>query len=145
MIFQHNNLRKCLFLNQMTNTPVDIPQACHINSHMTYHWMRLYQLQIFHQVTLPLDIFTFLCPRHNQNFHKSPQKDQTDPPVLSSILSYVPEASLLQLDSLKMLLQDAAYPADIPASNEYLLEYNMKLIKHITGLLHDHCMFPIAL
>ena len=43
--------------------------------------------------------------------------------VVATSLSYAPEAALLQLESLKMILQYAAsdYPTDIPDSNESLI------------------------
>ena len=67
--------------------------------------------------------------------------------VVSDSLTYAPAATLLDLESLNMLLQvsDSAYPADIPDSNDYLLESHAILVQHIMGLLQDHSMPPVAL
>ena len=48
-------------------------------------------------------------------FNKSVQNSQVDLPVVADSLSYSPEAALLQMESLKMLLQDpySAYHSDI--------------------------------
>ena len=53
-------------------------------------------------------------------FHKALEKAQMDFPVVTDSLSYAPKYALLQMDPLKILLQDAAsaYPPDIPASND---------------------------
>ena len=68
-------------------------------------------------------------------------------PTVSETISYVPEAALLQLESLKMFIKDyaCAYPTDIPATNEYLLEYHAELVQHITVLLKDHYTLPVDL
>ena len=39
----------------MTTLPLEIPKACHLNSHLTSHWGSLSQLHLMHQVTLPVD------------------------------------------------------------------------------------------
>ena len=46
-----------------------------------------------------------------------------------------------------MIMQetDSAYPTDIPALNEYLIESHVQLVQHITGLLQDHSMHPVAM
>ena len=56
-------------------------------------------------------------------FQKSLQKAQMAFLVVSASLYYATKAALLQLDSLKMLLQesDYAYPDIIPDSNDHLL------------------------
>ena len=68
-------------------------------------------------------------------------------PVVPARLSHAPEATLLQLDSPKMIIQDAAsvFPIDIPDSNEYLLEYHAQLVQHTKVLLQDHSVSPISL
>ena len=68
-------------------------------------------------------------------------------PVVYGILYYAPESTLIQLESLKMIIQDAdyAYLVDIHDSNKYLLEYHTQLVLHITGLLQDHSMSPVDL
>ena len=78
---------------------------------------------------------------------KSPQKDQSTLPVFAYRISYSPESALLQLESLKNIIQDSAsaYVADIPALNEYLLEYHVQLIQNITWILQYHCMYYIAM
>ena len=66
------------------------------------------------------DIYSFPFPDPITMFHKSPQKSQMEFPIISDSLTYTPKSSLLQMESSKMILQDAdsAYTADIPASNE---------------------------
>ena len=68
-------------------------------------------------------------------------------PVISDSLFYAHEAALLQLESLQMLLQDSAsaYTTDKPDSNEYLLEFHVQLVHHITGFLQDQSKSPVAL
>ena len=63
----------------------------------------------------------FLVQDPSLMFNKSPQKYQMDLHVVSNIISYAPEAALLQLESLNMLLRDAAstHPTYIPYLNEY--------------------------
>ena len=39
---------------------------------------------------------------------------------------------------------DFAYPADIPASNKYLMSYHAQMVQNITGLVQDHSMPPIV-
>ena len=58
-------------------------------------------------------------------------------PIISGSLYFAPAAAPLDLGSLNILLQetDSAYPAEIPDSNEHLLESHALLVYHITGLL----------
>ena len=89
----------------------------------------------------------FPGPDPTAMFHKSFQQAQMALPVVAFSLSYAPEAALLQLKSLKMLLQYVAsiYPTDIPAPNEYVLEYHAEMVQHITGLLQEQSMLPVTL
>ena len=52
-------------------------------------------------------------------FQKALQKHLIDLTVVTAMLYYAPESTLLQLESLKMILQYAAsiYPTAIPDSN----------------------------
>ena len=54
---------------------------------------------------------------------KYPQKDKTPLPVIYTIISYAPEDTLLQIESLKMFFNDAAsaYTNAIHAPNEHFL------------------------
>ena len=74
-------------------------------------------------------------------------KTQIAVPVIDASLTYAPSDALLHMESLKMLLQetDSAYPAAIHDPNEYLLESHALLVQHITGLLQDNSMYPVAL
>ena len=56
-------------------------------------------------------------------FQKSLQQSQMIFTVLSASIYFVPEVSVLQLELMKILIQEYAYayPAVIPASNEYLM------------------------
>ena len=67
--------------------------------------------------------YIFTVPEPTAMFQKSTQKAQADLPIITASLSYASEAALLQLESLKTLLQDSAsaYPSYIPASNKYIL------------------------
>ena len=80
-------------------------------------------------------------------FYKDLHKEQMDFTVITASLTYATEVSLLHLESLKMIIQDAesTYPTNIPDSNEHLMESNVLLVQHITVLLQDHSMFPVAL
>ena len=80
-------------------------------------------------------------------FYTSLHKSQTAFTVVSAILNYVLAATLIQLGSLTMLIQEAAYayPEYIPDSNENLLESNAVLVQHSTGLLQDHYMSPVSI
>ena len=61
----------------------------------------------------------FPVPDPTAMFQKSLQKAQMALPVVATSLSYAPEAALLQMESLKMIIQDAAssYPKYIPNQN----------------------------
>ena len=53
-------------------------------------------------------------------FQNSLHNDQTDFPIVTANHTYEPAAALLHMESLNMLLQEAAsaYPTDIPDYNE---------------------------
>ena len=78
---------------------------------------------------------------------ESLHKTQIAVPVIDASLTYAPSDALLHMESLKMLLQEAAsaYPSDIPHYNEYFFLSCAILVHHITGLLQAHCMSPIAM
>ena len=68
-------------------------------------------------------------------------------PVVTSRPYYGPETTLIQLESLKMLLQVAssAYPSNIPYSNDHLLDSYALLVKLLTRHLQDHPSFITTL
>ena len=66
-----------------------------------------------------------------------------DLPIVTDIFYYATEAALIQLESLKVIIQVAASDysvEEINYSNEYLLYFHMLLVQHNTGLLQDHSM-----
>ena len=69
MSFQQNHLPQFLLLNQITPLPVEIPQALHVHSNMTYHWRSLYQLHHMHQLTLPVEIPQYFHLNSTLTFH----------------------------------------------------------------------------
>ena len=58
MSIHQKHLPHFLFLNQISNLPVDIHQAYHLLSCMITLWCSLSQLHHLHQFTIPVDIRT---------------------------------------------------------------------------------------
>ena len=67
--------------------------------------------------------------------------------IIPSSLSYETESALLQLESLKIILQDSAPDCtkDTPDLKNYLLELHTQLVYKITGLLQDQYMSQVDL
>ena len=118
------SLHQLNYMKKMT-LPVDISQACQIHSRLTCHQRSLSQIHHLQQVTLPVDITRlFLSQTQTQCSRKPSKKDKITFPVIAASLSYVTEDLILQLESLKMILQDTAsdYPSDKPASKNYFMK-----------------------